>query len=105
MTIFERSKQPLSVFEHAGRTAFAMQIPKGNNPYVKTDKNGVAEPSNLAWDRGYQAAADEAFQREHPAKPRVERKPFKRSSTGPKFTPKPQPPANHPRFVKVTRGK
>lgn len=102
MTSFERTQQPLFVFEHAGRIAFAMQIPKTNNPYAKTDRNGVAEPSNLAWDRGYQAATDEAFQHERPAKP-VERRPFKRASSGPKFSPravdgKSARPANHPRW-------
>jgi len=76
-----------------------MQIPKVNNPYPKTDAYGVVEPAAQAWDRGYDAANNEAFQKEHPARPRVERKPFKRSTTGPKFTPKPKPPANHPRFV------
>lgn len=111
MTSFERSKQPLSVFEHAGRTAFAMQIPKANNPYPKTDANGVNEPSAIAWDRGYQAAADEAFQKEHPAKPKFERTPFKRFEKRPEGR-KPSPPANHPRFVgkrgnapEVNRGK
>ena len=67
MTNFERTKQPIAVFENAGRIAFGMQIPIGNNPYPKTDKNGVAEPSNLAWDRGYKAAEEEAFLKEHPA--------------------------------------
>lgn len=100
MTSFERTKQPLSVFEHAGRTAFAMQINKLSNPYPKTDANGVDEPAAKAWDRGYQAAADEAYQKEHPPSKRPDvRKPFKRSSTGPKFSPRPKPYANHPRFV------
>jgi len=96
MTCFERTKQILGVFEHAGRIAFGMQIPKGNNPYPKTDANGVAEPSNLAWDRGYQAATDAAYLREHPAKPVVARKPypFKRP-----VKPGTGRPANHPRFV------
>lgn len=101
MTSFERTKQALSVFENAGRNAFAMQIPKSSNPYPTHDTLGIVEPSHVAWDRGYQAAADDAFQKDRPAKPKFERKPFKRSSTGPKFSPKPLPPANHPRFVKV----
>lgn len=96
MTIFERTKQTLAVFEHAGRTAFAMQIPKVNNPYPKTDASGVAEPSNLAWDRGYQAAADETYAKEHPARPVVVRKPHQRPA---KPTGRPNRPANHPRFV------
>jgi hypothetical protein len=112
MTTFERTKQPLSVFEHAGRTAFAMQILKTANPYPKTDANGVAEPAALAWDRGYQSAADEAFQKERPARP--ERKPFERKP-GRRFDKdrtagrKPSRPANHPRFVnandRVNNGK
>ena len=109
MTNFERTKQPIAVFENAGRIAFGMQIPIGNNPYPKTDKNGVAEPSNLAWDRGYKAASEETFLKEHPA--RVEHKPFKRTSTGPRFTPKVQPdkkklqrpPANPPRWKNGAR--
>lgn len=108
MTTFERTKQPLSVFEHAGRTAFAMQILKTANPYPKTDANGVAEPAALAWDRGYDAASNEAFQKEHPARP-VERKPFKRRFENRPDGRKPSRPANHPRFVnandRVNNGK
>jgi hypothetical protein len=107
MTSFERTKQPIAVFEHAGRIAFSMQILKVNNPYPKTDANGVPEPANLAWDRGYDAANNEAFQREHPSKPRTEtRKPFKRPSTGTKFTPKPQrTPDNPPRWKRPEAGR
>jgi len=109
MTHFERTKQPIAVFENAGRIAFGMQIPIGNNPYPKTDKYGVSEPSNLAWDRGYKAASDEAVQKERPA--RADRKPFKRTSTGPKFTPRvlpdkkkfQRPPANPPRWKNAAR--
>jgi hypothetical protein len=107
MTSFERTKQPLSVFEHAGRTAFAMQILKTANPYPKTDANGVAEPAARAWDRGYQAAADEAYQKEHPARPVVERRPFKQRFEKRPDGRKSSRPANHPRFVRaeVGRGK
>ena len=112
MTNFERTKQPIAVFENAGRIAFGMQIPIGNNPYPKTDKNGVAEPSNLAWDRGYKAASDEAFQKEHPA--RVERRPMKKTFVGTKpVGTKPwaalkhkkdvRPPANPPRWKNEAR--
>ena len=109
MTSFERTKQPIAVFENAGRIAFSMQIPITSNPYPRTDANGVAEPAAQAWDRGYKAANEEAFQKEHPA--RVERKPFKRTSTGPKFTPKvlpdkkkfQRPPANPPRWKNGAR--
>jgi hypothetical protein len=110
MTSFERSKQPLSTFEHAGRTAFMMVILKTANPYPKTDANGVAEPAALAWDRGYQAAADEAFQKEHPARPERSRPEYKRSQNRNSNRPdgrKSSRPANHPRFVRaeVGRGK
>ena len=100
MTNFERTKQTIAVFENAGRIAFGMQIPIGNNPYPKTDKNGVAEPSNLAWDRGYKAAEEEAFLKEHPRKPRlVERKPLvtKKWATI-KHKKDTRPPANPPRW-------
>lgn len=100
MTNFERTKQPLGVFEHAGRIAFGMQIPKVNNPYPKTDANGVDEPSAKAWDRGYQAAADEAYAKEHPAKPVVARKPYPfKKSVKPGAPRTNNRPANHPRFV------
>lgn len=110
MTTFERSMQPLSVFEHAGRTAFTMQILKVNNPYQKTDANGVAEPSALAWDRGYQAASDEAFQKEHPARPVVARKPSPSFRRPPQQHTRNVRPANHPRWkggpmAEVKRGK
>ena len=102
MTLFERTKQPIAVFENAGRIAFGMQVPLGNNPYPKTDKDGVAEPSNLAWERGYKAASEEAFLKEHPA--RVERKPVKKTFTGTKpwssikHKKDTRPPANPPRW-------
>jgi hypothetical protein len=107
MTTFELTKQPLSLFEHAGRTAFSMLILKTANPYPKTDKNGVAEPSNLAWDRGYDAASNEAFQKEHPSRPRGERKPMPRPNGRKPEVRKPassRGPINPPRFVKVARG-
>ena len=109
MTHFERTKQPIAVFENAGRIAFGMQIPIGNNPYPKTDTNGVAEPAESGVGSWLQSRSEEAFLKEHPA--RVERKPFKRTSTGPKFTPKVQPdkkkfqrpPANPPRWKNGAR--
>lgn len=104
MTNFERTKQPIGVFENAGRIAFGMQIPIGNNPYPKTDKEGVSEPANLAWDHGYKAAADEAFQKETAT--RVGRKTFKRTLT-PKMQPDKKkfqrPPANPPRWKNGAR--
>jgi len=106
MTSFERTKQPIAVFEHAGRTAFSMQILKTANPYPKTDANGVPEPANLAWDRGYDAANNEAFQREHPARPRVERKPVKRADVRKPEARRPQrTPDNPPRWKRPEAGR
>jgi len=111
MTTFERTKQPLSVFEHAGRTAFLMLIFKSDNPYPKTDKHGVNEPANLAWDRGYQLEADALTAKTRAAKTPA-RKPFplKRplaARPGGTRPPLPRPggmrppvrPGNHPRFA------
>jgi hypothetical protein len=97
MTSFELTKQPLAVFEHAGRIAFAMQIPKVNNPYPNGDKNGVPGPAHLAWDRGYQVAADEAYQREHPTRARVEYKRPRNENRRPDGR-KVSRPANHPHW-------
>ena len=100
MTIFERTQQPIAVFESAGRIAFSMQIPITSNPYPRTDANGVAEPAAQAWDRGYKAANEEAFLKEHPRKPRlVERKPLvtKKWATI-KHKKDTRPPANPPRW-------
>ena len=98
MTKFESACQTLSVFEHAGALAFSMMIVKVNNPYPKTDQFGVPEPANLAWDRGYQTAADAVVVKARPIKPYVKRAPFKRSA-------QPARPGNHPRFTEVRRGK
>lgn len=112
MTKFERACQPLSVFERAGRTAFLMLILKIDNPYPRTDKNGIIpEPANLAWDRGYQEEADALAAKTRAAKPVVARKPysFKRPISarkpGSAFPRPPARPGNHPRFVEATRGK
>jgi hypothetical protein len=79
-----------------------MQIPKVNNPYPKTDAYGVVEPAAQAWDRGYDAANNEAFQKEHPARPRVDRKPVKR----PDVRRKPQrTPDNPPRWKRPEAGR
>jgi hypothetical protein len=94
MTEFERTKQTIAVFEHAGRIAYAMQIPVANNPYPKTDAQGRPEPAFAAWDRGYALAGEETFQKARPARPVVARKPsptFKQPS-------QPSRPANHPRW-------
>lgn len=76
MTTFERTKQNLSVFEHAGRTAFLMLILKADNPYPKFDKYGVPEPANLAWDRGYDAEAGALADKTRAAKTPAPRKPY-----------------------------
>jgi hypothetical protein len=90
------------VFEHAGRKAFGMQIPKVNNPYPKTDAYGVVEPAAQAWDRGYDAANNEAFQKEHPARPRVDRKPVKRPDVRRKSQ---RTPDNPPRWKRPEAGR
>lgn len=96
MTKFESKHQPISVFEHAGRTAFLMLILKSDNPYPKTDTMGVNEPANLAWDRGWQTEADAVAVKPR-LKPVVKRAPypFKR----------PVRTGNHPRFTEARRGK
>lgn len=83
MTKFE-TIQPLETFEHAGALAYRMQILRNSNPYpaVSTLRGNPRD----AWDRGYMGESEiDAFKER--ARVKVVRKPFKRTSNGPKFSP------------------
>jgi hypothetical protein len=97
LTKFESIHQTISVFEHAGGTACRMLILKTDNPYPKTDKNGVPEPAFQAWERGWKSAADAGAIKVRPIKPYVKRAPFKR----PTQPTQPARPGNYPRFVEA----
>lgn len=101
MTKFESIHQTISVFEHAGTLAFRMLILKTDNPYPKTDSFGVAEPSNIAWDRGWQSAADAVAIKVRPIRSFVKR-PYVKPMP---YVKRPARTGNHPRFVEARNGK
>jgi hypothetical protein len=102
LTKFESIHQTISVFEHAGTLAFRMLILKTDNPYPKTDSFGVAEPSNIAWDRGWQSAADAVAIRSFVKRTYVKPMPYVKR---PARTGNHTRTGNHPRFVEARNGK
>ena len=53
-----------------------MMVLKADNPYAKFDKNGVPEPANVAWDRGYDAEAGALADKTRAAKTPAPRRPY-----------------------------